>query len=384
MRRETHVEWDSGGFGRSREQPRCGRPDGTVLTGVCALDGCPQLTGKGRLRSVESEDGGCDTVMTMEMKLRRMSGLLFAATLTAGCADTDNGDNPFGSQTGTAPGLGTGDSAASNSDTEADGDEDGDGTAGDSTAGADDSGASSGLSETDAVICEVQDFTFTGTEEELQLQAGAQFIHVKAWGAGGNGDSNPCEADVGQGGVGGYSEAIFPVEGGEVIKVIVGEFGNVGNEDTQGDVGFGGGRGGGLSGVFVGAPQLLETEVDRAWLVAGGGGAAGSTVCVHGVPGNHPDAGGQDTMRGENIDGAGGGGGYVGGSASASSGSRGGEGFVAAHAIDQKMEWSENEAQLPPAADDPDHLKGAGQQERNGHVVVRVYCSEDGLPTLPE
>lgn len=309
---------------------------------------------------------------------------------TSGCGGSDDSGSQFGSQTGAPTTLGAGSStgAAETGTGGASGGASQDGTTtgsvSESSADGETSTASLTTADeggTEAVICAVEQFQFTGTEEELQLPPTVRFLHAKAWGAGGNRDDNPCEGGAfGAGGVGGYAEAIFPVAGGETLKVVVGEYGNVGNRKTQGDVGFGGGRGGGLSGVFEGAPALLETEQDRAWLVAGGGGAAGSSSCVDGVPGNHPNAGGQDTMRGEAANGAGGGGGYQGGSASASQGSRGGTGFIAAHAIEQTLAWAELGDATPPNSDDPDYAENAGTEENNGHVVVYVYCSEDDLP----
>lgn len=310
--------------------------------------------------------------------MQRMLFWVGASCLAVACGG--DGPEPMG-----APSLGSSASTATDSGSEM-------GTSSSSSTGlspdtssgettdADASGSTSG-----AMLCESVSFEFTGTEQSFDLPSGARFLHVKAWGAGGNHDTNECQGegdDVGTGGVGGFTEAVVPVVGGDVIKIVVGEYGNQGNATAQGDAGFGGGRGGGFSGVFTGSDPLTEFDRARALAVAGGGGAAASTQCVPGVPGNHPDGGGQSTMQGEMADGAGGGGGYEGGSASSSEGSRGGTGFVTPDAIAQVIEWAEFGDPVPPRTEDVDFAEGTAASERNGHVKLYVYCSEDDIPPI--
>ncbi|HJL16510.1 MAG TPA: hypothetical protein RMH99_12685 [Sandaracinaceae bacterium LLY-WYZ-13_1] len=234
-----------------------------------------------------------------------------------------------------------------------------------------------------AYECATATFELTETQEAVIVPAGVRYVHVAAWGAGGNGEGG-CEP-TDDGGPGGFTEAVFAVTPGDALTVIVGKRGRAG---TSGEdpfrFGFGAWGGGGLSGVFWGGDPVTEADRDRALVIAGGGGSASVPGCHPGGPGNHPSAGGQDTMHGafggsDSI--IGGGGGYAGGDGGDREvAAAGGSGYVDDAAIDARILHAEPAAgALPPAADHPDYVEGVGTTEQSGHVVIHYLCEPVSL-----
>lgn len=233
--------------------------------------------------------------------------------------------------------------------------------------------------------CGEATFDVTETQEVFEVPPNVYYMHVKAWGSGGNGEG-ACTFD--DGGIGGYSEAVFSVTPGDPLIIIVGA---PGSASYQGDdvvrFGFGSSGGGGLSGVFKGPDFLDEHDADKAYIIAGGAGGAGygpaGDTCRPGGTGNHPDGGGEDTMLGGvGLDSGvnGGGGGYDGGHGGAlKEFGLGGSGYVSeadkAPDSDHLILHVEPGAGAPPKTDDADYDGAAGKTESGGLVVIHFVCS---------
>lgn len=205
----------------------------------------------------------------------------------------------------------------------------------------------------------------------------ARYMHVKAWGAGGN-QEGQCGSQE-DAGIGGYSEAAFEVLPGADLIIIVGKRGKAGlaGEEIM-RFGFGNWGGGGLSGVFRGPTTITDQDCSKALIIAGGGGSAGAPGCHPGGTGNHPAAGGEPTMQGgAGADGInGGGGGCVGGSGGAKGeAGKGGAGFVDPSALKSVMLHSDPGSGAPPKTTDPDYDGKAGTAEQSGRVVLHFVCS---------
>ena len=241
--------------------------------------------------------------------------------------------------------------------------------------------------------CGEETFTLTESQESFEVPENVVYMKVKAWGAGANGESNEacanCPCNYSDGGIGGYSEAIFAVQPGAILSVVVGQRGRSGTSgETPFRYGFGAHGGGGLTGVFTGGEEVGETENDRALIIAGGGGSAGWSECRPGGTGNHPASGGQADMHGEfgASEGVnGGGGGYLGGNGGASrQAGSGGQGFISDQALEPVMLWSEPGTINPPRIDDPDYDGVAGTTEMPGLLRVEFACEYPGVEEPPE
>lgn len=267
-----------------------------------------------------------------------------------------------------------GDEDADVAPADGDGDMDADSDADDSST------ADAEVDDDDGGFCEEVISTVTETQEVFVVPPNVRYMHVKTWGAGGNGEGQ-CSFD--DAGPGGFSEAVFEVSPGDPLIIIVGKRGRAGmTGEERIRFGFGDWGGGGLSGVFLGPELITEADRDRALIVAGGGGSAGAPGCNPGGPGNHPDAGGMPTMQGgpggDEING--GGGGYEGGVGGVRGAPGiGGTGFVAATAIDSRMLHSEPGGETPPRTDDPDYDGEAGTGENSGLVITRFVCAPPPL-----
>lgn len=123
-------------------------------------------------------------------------------------------------------------------------------------------------------------FTYTGSTQAIRITG--NMIRVKMWGAGGG---RPAYDDPGNGGTGGYSEAIILLpSSGLILTVLVGKGGSPGPETSVGFGGGGGsgddgassgGQGGGRSAVQIGASEIITAG-------GGGGGGFGGTSVVKG------------------------------------------------------------------------------------------------------
>lgn len=235
--------------------------------------------------------------------------------------------------------------------------------------------------------CASASFQVTETQESFVIPADVTFMHVKAWGAGGNGEGQ-CAYD--DSGLGGYSEGVFEVEGGVPLIIIVGKRGRAGmTGEEQIRFGFGNWGGGGLSGVFLGPELISESSQDKALIVAGGGGGASAPGCNPGGHGNAADAGGEATMLGgvgaDDVNG--GGGGYEGGSGGPKGiGGKGGTGFVATATVDPRVRHVDSRMlsaaqgdEVPPNTSDADYDGIAGTGEQSGRVVIHFSCEKPNI-----
>ncbi len=237
----------------------------------------------------------------------------------------------------------------------------------------------SDVSDAADVACPSVTFPMTETQVAFAVPDNVRYMHVKAWGAGGNDEGQCGKLD---GGLGGFTEAVFEVKPGDPLIVIVGKRGRAGvTGEERARFGFGEWGGGGLSGVFMGRDLITDKDQAKALVIAGGGGSAGAPGCHPGGTGNHPTAGGMPTMQGgtgaDEING--GAGGYFGGKGGAKGqASKGGTGYVRnvepMKALDSRMLYVEALAPKPPRADDPDYDGTAGTPELSGLVVIRFTC----------
>ena len=158
-------------------------------------------------------------------------------------------------------------------------------------------------------------FNFTGGTQTFTVPCGVDSITISCWGAqggtGANGAPTVSQAG-GSGGLGGYAQATFPVNVGDVFNVYVGGqgamatggFNGGGNGGTQNA-----GGGGGASDVRFGG-----TAESNRIIVAGGGGGGGRGGC-------------ESSLGAGGAGGAGGGGNGVNGQNSPTSGGDAGGGF---------------------------------------------------------
>jgi hypothetical protein len=90
-------------------------------------------------------------------------------------------------------------------------------------------GGSTGGGGSDESCGEVT-FEMTKTQEVFLVPEAVSYMHVKAWGAGANGEGQ-CAYD--DGGLGGFTEGVFQVVPGTELIVIVGERGRAGMTGTE-------------------------------------------------------------------------------------------------------------------------------------------------------
>jgi len=236
--------------------------------------------------------------------------------------------------------------------------------------------------------CTDQVIAFSATDTNHVVPEGMSYVHIKAWGAGGNEECLNMSPD-GHGGVGGFTEAVFEVTPGTTLAIIVGDRRTFSALDDafRRESGFPGRGAGGLSGVFDAPAPEKGTERNGAILIAGGGGGAGvvdgpPSNCKPGGTGNHPtEAGGQvDTMLGQDgsRDINSGGGGWEGGTGGLTDlvAGAGGTGWIRPDGQLGQMLYREKCAPLPPGNLDDDWDGAAGAQENPGRVVLRYYCDE--------
>ncbi len=228
-----------------------------------------------------------------------------------------------------------------------------------------------------SAVCAKATHKLTETQESFKAPKGARYMHVKAWGAGGNGEGQCTPAT--DGGIGGYSEAVFKVTAGTEYVIIVGKRGRAGLTGEQRmRFGFGDWGGGGLTGVFRGPKPIAASDWSKALIIAGGGGGASAPGCNPGGTGNHKSAGGMGTMQGgKGADGVNGGaGGYRGGKGGAKrKGGSGGSGHVASGALKSRILYAQPKAAVPPNATDSDYDGKAGKEEASGRLVLKFVCS---------
>lgn len=122
-------------------------------------------------------------------------------------------------------------------------------------------------------------YTYTGSDQTLTIPGDYAYssIQFKIWGAGGGASATSIK-----GAPGGFVTGTLPVSPGDVIKIVVGQAGTLGTATTSktalyGGGGaisdafsFGGGQGGGYSGIFANSVAFAN-----AIAIAGGGGGGG-------------------------------------------------------------------------------------------------------------
>jgi hypothetical protein len=243
--------------------------------------------------------------------------------------------------------------------------------------------------------CVSSEHIFTQTAESFVVPSDVRYMVVKAWGGGAN-EEEQCGGNTGKGGPGGFTAAVFDVSesavlitAGTTLSVVVGRRVQASTPDAEvARRGFPAPGGGGLSGVFMGAFPLTHTQYNRAVIIAGGGGSAGSqnpSNCSVGRPGNAPSAGGRNDMKGgqgshDNLNG--GGGGFRGGNGGPwGEAAWGGTEYVPENhpdLLDFRVEYAEQGIWTAPMDGDPDHDGTAGNSQEPGRVVIRFVC------TLPD
>jgi hypothetical protein len=245
------------------------------------------------------------------------------------------------------------------------------------------------------VPCGEGDFMPVETQEAYTAPPGARYMYIKAWGGGGNGEEMSAGCSLADnGGIGGYSEAVYELlTTPPPLVVVVGRKGNA-NEAGQMFFGWGQDGGGGLSGVFVGPDTITDTDQAKALVIAGGGGGVWPG-CIAGGTGNNDDAGGQPTMlgglstSGDELGVNGGGGGYHGGTGGArDEAGMGGTGYIneapaGMRYVRGRMEHAVPGSNRAPNDGDVDYTPetdySPALSENGGRVVIHFTCEEPPL-----
>ena len=176
----------------------------------------------------------------------------------------------------------------------------------------------------------------TGTYGSFTVPSGVTSVNIQAWGAGGGQGNDPQACKNNGGGGGGYTEGTLAVTASQVMRIVVGEGGQIATSQPTPSTGKGlggaggfpgsatssdsGSYGGGMSGVFtcaVASSPIVLTgySAPAALLISGGGGGGGrnstpTTVTNSGGAGGGliGDAGGTTTEQTNRFATAGGGG----------------------------------------------------------------------------
>ena len=117
-------------------------------------------------------------------------------------------------------------------------------------------------------------FQYTGRVQSWNVPSCVTRVKIEVWGAQG-GSSMDCSQTIHpDGGLGGYTVGELNVGSGQVLYIVVGGQGRVGNNGTF-DGGFNGGGDGGRYGAGGGGATDLRSiinDLDSRIIVAGGGG----------------------------------------------------------------------------------------------------------------
>ncbi len=139
-------------------------------------------------------------------------------------------------------------------------------------------------------------YTYTGSDQTLNIPGDYAFenIQFKIWGAGGG---SSIATNMSRGAPGGYVTGLLAVNPSDVIKIVVGQAGTLGTPTASksalyggggaisDSIQWGGGQGGGYSGIFATAVSFAN-----AIAIAGGGGGGGRIA--NGAGGNKGWGGG--------------------------------------------------------------------------------------------
>ena len=139
-------------------------------------------------------------------------------------------------------------------------------------------------------------YTYTGSDQTLNIPGDYAFenIQFKIWGAGGG---SSIVTLMSRGAPGGYVTGLLAVNPGDVIKIVVGQAGTLGTATASkpalyggggaisDGIRWGGGQGGGYSGIFA-----TTVSFANAIAIAGGGGGGGRIA--NGAGGNKGWGGG--------------------------------------------------------------------------------------------
>ena len=170
--------------------------------------------------------------------------------------------------------------------------------------------ASTGDTTVWSTFSSTQAFSYTGGDQQWTVPTGTSKVGFFIWGAAGASSPSPGSGDYGIGGAGGYTEGVITVSAGEVLWVVVGQGGVIGNTSprTYGGGGSGGHTnraanewgvsGGGLSGIFAAPGPVSEPStsgttfpspsIAKALAIAGGGGGYGLDGKFRNTPGGGP------------------------------------------------------------------------------------------------
>ena len=234
---------------------------------------------------------------------------------------------------------------------------------------------------------------WTTSQSDYTIPAGTTHIRVKVWGSGGSNAGYDNGLDDGNGGGGGFSDAIIAVTSGETIKVAVGSPGNNGSGSST----FAS-PGGGFSGILRGSTALVlsgggGTGQTNASAQGGAGGGSSGQTTSNGSATAGTQSSGWFFYTGSNPGGEGGGGGYWSGTGTWTSGSAGGSGFIGGPGVSQATTTTGN-YRTPAGTGDSEYpgaprayggigFNGspAGNGQGYGYVIMHCYAiNPSGLP----
>ena len=224
---------------------------------------------------------------------------------------------------------------------------------------------------------------WTTSQSNYTIPSGTSHIRVKVWGSGGTNAGYSNGYTDGDGGGGGFTDAIISVTSGETIKVAVGNMGNNGSGSTT----FAG-YGGGFSGILRGTTALVMAGGGGSGQTNGGtaGGAGGGSSGQNGGGSGGTQSSGWFFYSGSNPGGEGGGGGYWSGTGGWGSGTGGGSGFIGGPGVSQASTTT-GSSRTPAGTGDPEYpgpnrayggigYDGApgGNSQGNGYVIMHCYA----------
>jgi hypothetical protein len=190
------------------------------------------------------------------------------------------------------------------------------------------------------------------------VPAGTKYLFAKVWGSAGAPDGFSNGFPGGNGGSGGYAQAVIPVTPGETLLIGVGRTTNNGGATKN----FGG-AGGGFSSIFRGTTPLIIGGGGGGGMVngtaaGGAGGGASGQASTDGQGGGTQSAGG--SPNGSFLQGGlnGGGGGYYGGGGGSDiTAGGGGSGFINASG-NIYTSYTTGNRRFPPNTSDLDYPSG--------------------------
>jgi len=239
------------------------------------------------------------------------------------------------------------------------------------------------------VFTSAREWTNTA-QSNYTIPSGTTHIRVKVWGSGGSNAGYDNGLPDGDGGGGGFSDAIISVTSGETLRVAVGSPGNNGSGYST----FAG-PGGGFSGILRGTTALVFSG-------GGGTGATNSSSTGGAGGGSSGESGGSQAgtqtsgwfFYSDSSPGSeGGGGGYWSGRGTWTAASAGGSGFIGGPGVSQASTTT-GSGRTPAGTGDPEYPGGnrayggigyngspIGNSQGYGYVIMHCYAiNPSGLP----